>query len=312
MAKNEFKPFAIGEYANVLTQEEYEALPAVGAGFNSGIAKSEQLNKVWRQSTVMAAVLAGFIAEQSGDDVLDDGNLAKIKDSLAKAIFFYSVGKLDVRYIKKSGDTINWLNVSDGLSTGNDLTAGRTLYVNGQNFIIKRGLQDPVNNERQTNGMRIQGNGNLFVDIYHVERMNQYHFFGIHVANGGNEGWFELRNDGSFNASGTVGAGGGDGSKLYPNGDVSGDLWGGYLHNWLNDNINNAQNKAQEWAYKNLVQGVRLSGRTVIPDTGGRIDLPSGCVYTGMSGSNYAPSIWASYSAVQVLINGQWATIGTI
>ncbi len=46
--------------------------------------------------------------------------------------------------------------------------------------------------------------------------------------------------------------------------------------------------------------------------TGGRIDLPSGCVYTGMSGSNYNPSIWGAYSAVQVLINGTWATIGTV
>ncbi|WP_413503925.1 hypothetical protein [Serratia grimesii] len=306
MPKNDFKPFAIGEYANVLSQNEYEALPAVGAGFTSGIAKSEELNKVWRQSSVMAAVIGSFIAEQSGDDVLDDGNLAKIKDSLAKAIFSYSVGKLDVRYIKKSGDT-----VTGRLSIKNTLDAD-SIYVNGQEYIIKRGVQDPVNNTRQTNGMRIQGNGDLFVDIYHVERMGQYHFLGIHVSNGGNDGWYEFRNDGSFNASGKIGAGGSNGSNLHPNGDLSGDLWGGYLHNWLNENISNAQNKAQEWAYQNLVQGVRLSGRTVIPDTGGRIDLPSGCVYTGMSGSNYAPGIWAAYSAVQVLINGQWATIGTV
>lgn len=60
------------------------------------------------------------------------------------------------------------------------------------------------------------------------------------------------------------------------------------------------------------VTGVRLSGRTVQPDTGGRIDLPSGCVYTGMSGANYGPGTWGAYSAIQVLINGQWATVGTV
>ncbi len=102
------------------------------------------------------------------------------------------------------------------------------------------------------------------------------------------------------------------GTTWHPDGNVQGSCWGGYLSNWLNQNISTAQNNAQNWAYQHLVQGVRMAGRTVIADTGGRIDLPSGCVYTGMSGSNYNPSIWGAYSAVQVLINGTWATIGTV
>ncbi|HGE8329501.1 TPA: phage tail protein [Serratia marcescens] len=102
------------------------------------------------------------------------------------------------------------------------------------------------------------------------------------------------------------------GTTWHPDGNVQGSAWGGYLSNWLNQNISAAQNNAQNWAYQNLVQGVRMAGRTLIADTGGRIDLPSGCVYTGMSGSNYNPSIWGAYSAVQVLINGTWATIGTV
>lgn len=217
----------------------------------------------------------------------------------------YTKQESDGRFIYKTGDTIEWL------TTRNDLTVGRTLYVKGLDFIVKQGLQDPVNNYRQTNGMRIQGAGNLFVDIYQAERMGEYHFLGIHVANGGADGWYEFRNDGSFYAGGTVGAGGGNGGKLYQDGNLSGSIWGGYLSNWLNQNISNAQNNAQNWAYQNLVNAVRLSGRTVIRDSGGRIDLPSGCVYTGMSGSNYNPDIWGAYSAVQVLINGQWATVGT-
>ncbi|XOQ09867.1 MAG: gp37-C domain-containing protein [Serratia liquefaciens] len=102
------------------------------------------------------------------------------------------------------------------------------------------------------------------------------------------------------------------GTTWHPDGNVQGSAWGGYLSNWLNQNISAAQNNAQNWAYQNLVQGVRMAGRTVINDSGGRVDLPSGCVYTGMSGSNYNPSIWGAYSAVQVLINGTWATIGTV
>lgn len=61
-----------------------------------------------------------------------------------------------------------------------------------------------------------------------------------------------------------------------------------------------------------VVIGARLSGRTVVADTGGRIDLPSGCVFTGMSGANYSVSTWAAYSAVQININGVWATVATV
>ncbi len=61
----------------------------------------------------------------------------------------------------------------------------------------------------------------------------------------------------------------------------------------------------------NFVQNVRLSGRINKPDTGGQIRVPDGCVFTGMSGANYDPSIWASYSYVQVFINGSWRNIGT-
>lgn len=103
MAKNDFKPFAIGEFSNVISQADYEALPAVGAGFNTGIARSEELNKVWRQSSVMAAVIGNFIADQSGDDVLDDGNLANLKLSLENAIRqFLTNSAVDGRYVLKT------------------------------------------------------------------------------------------------------------------------------------------------------------------------------------------------------------------
>nr|WP_273865928.1 hypothetical protein [Serratia ureilytica] len=121
--------------------------------------------------------------------------------------------------------------------------------------------------------------------------------------------WRFDANGGNFYCPGGVYA---NNAIFHVDGNITGNIWGGYLSNWLNQNISNAQNNAQNWAYQNLVQGVRLSGRTVVADTGGRIDLPAGCVYTGMSGSNYYPPNWAAYSAVQVLINGQWATIGTV
>ncbi|NDL32067.1 hypothetical protein GPY53_21455, partial [Photorhabdus laumondii subsp. laumondii] len=86
MAKNDFKAFAIGENANTLSQQEYESSDFIEEGFKSGIARSERLNKVWRQSSVIAAVIGKYIAEKTGEDVMDDGDLEKLVAQLDLAL----------------------------------------------------------------------------------------------------------------------------------------------------------------------------------------------------------------------------------
>lgn len=76
---NDFLTFATGVGADVLTQAQYAALTTVLAnGFTTGTAQSSQLNKVWRQSSIMSAVLAQMIADVSGQNVVDDGTTATI------------------------------------------------------------------------------------------------------------------------------------------------------------------------------------------------------------------------------------------
>lgn len=53
-----------------------------------------------------------------------------------------------------------------------------------------------------TNGVHLQGAGDLFADIYHYERIGQNHFMGVHVGNGGANGWYEFRHDGNAFANG--------------------------------------------------------------------------------------------------------------
>ncbi|MCP9270135.1 phage tail protein [Xenorhabdus sp. XENO-1] len=86
MAKNEFLPFGIADGANVLTNEEYGKLATRTNGFSSGVAKSQELNKVWRQASVIANVVAQFIAETNNQDVLDDGNTAALRAGLLNAL----------------------------------------------------------------------------------------------------------------------------------------------------------------------------------------------------------------------------------
>lgn len=75
MATNEFKPFSIAGGANIISQAEYEALAALSTGFSSGVAKANEINKVLRQSSFIAAALAQYTANKSGLDVLDNGDL---------------------------------------------------------------------------------------------------------------------------------------------------------------------------------------------------------------------------------------------
>lgn len=86
MAKNEFLTFGTAANANVLPNADYQALPARSSGFGSGVAKSEQLNKVWRQSSVMTSAMAQYIADSTGNDVLDNGDMAALSDGLSSAL----------------------------------------------------------------------------------------------------------------------------------------------------------------------------------------------------------------------------------
>ena len=84
--QNDFLPFATGGGANVLTQSQYAALSAIATGYQSGVAQSAALNKTWRQSSIMAAVLAQLINNNAGQPAVDDGTTATLLANLTTAI----------------------------------------------------------------------------------------------------------------------------------------------------------------------------------------------------------------------------------
>ncbi|WP_241496017.1 hypothetical protein [Paraburkholderia monticola] len=87
MATNDFQTFAAGGGANVLTQAQYLALSSILAnGFSAGVAPSAQLNKVWRQSSIMSAVLGQLIVNTTGQNATDDGTTATLLTNLINAI----------------------------------------------------------------------------------------------------------------------------------------------------------------------------------------------------------------------------------
>ncbi|MEK9496102.1 phage tail protein [Photorhabdus sp. P32] len=87
MSKNDFKAFAISNNANVASQQIYEAYPDLLRGFpDRQVIDNYMLNKILRQASTITSVVADFIATQSGEDVLDDGNVTKLTAQLNKAL----------------------------------------------------------------------------------------------------------------------------------------------------------------------------------------------------------------------------------
>lgn len=86
MATSDFLPFAGANGANVITQAAYAGSTQQTTGFQSGIAPSSSVNKPIRQSAIMAAVLAQFIADQTGVNSVDDGTTATLLANLKKSM----------------------------------------------------------------------------------------------------------------------------------------------------------------------------------------------------------------------------------
>ena len=78
-----------------------------------------------------------------------------------------------------------------------ELSVGRLTKRNTDGWIKADGVYNTNSNkDRKTNGIWFQGISDLSADFYHYERIGQHHFLGLHVANGGSQGWYEFRNDG--------------------------------------------------------------------------------------------------------------------
>ncbi len=139
MAKNDFKPFATGKGANVTSQPDWEAMPALLSGFTAGKASSAQVNKALRQASFIAAALAQYTASKSGQDVLDDGDLSGFIAKMSAA-FGKDFQTLDATLTALAGLATG----ADKLPyfTGND-TAGQTdLTSVGRDIIGKARIAD--------------------------------------------------------------------------------------------------------------------------------------------------------------------------
>ncbi|ENC4859287.1 hypothetical protein ABKM67_000317 [Escherichia coli] len=125
MAKNDFKAFATDRNANVISQEEWEALPALLSGFTAGKASSAQVNKVIRQASFIAAALAQFVSDKTQRDVLDNGDLPGFVELLGSGFA--------VEYLSRKNP------FGDIKSDGTVKTALENLGLGEARYVIQRG-----------------------------------------------------------------------------------------------------------------------------------------------------------------------------
>lgn len=119
MATNDFKPFATGAGANVTAQAEWASLPTLFTGFQSGKASSAQVNKAIRQASFISAALAQYVTNKTGQNVLDDGDMAGFIAKLVSGL-----GKdfqpTDATLTNLSGKSVAGLLSYLGFQEGND------------------------------------------------------------------------------------------------------------------------------------------------------------------------------------------------
>ncbi|WP_434525416.1 tail fiber protein [Photorhabdus asymbiotica] len=152
--KNEFKTFSFGRNANALSQVDYEINENLQDGIPPGdiTPHIHLLNKVLRQSSAISSVVADFIATQSGEDVLDDGERDKLIVQLNKALEKVTTAKIPNASLTQKGivQLTNEIGNNDTLAVTQKLAQE---IINS----LRENINEKVPNTRKINGKVLTG-----------------------------------------------------------------------------------------------------------------------------------------------------------
>ena len=135
-AVNDFLAYATAGGANVIDQPTYAAAGYVTSGRGSGILPSNVYNKINRQGNWIAHCIAQFMADTTGNNVLDDGNYATWLATFQQAIVTTSPTNAttgDAKLTLKNVADAGWLLMNDG-TIGNGSSGASYANVAAQNL----------------------------------------------------------------------------------------------------------------------------------------------------------------------------------
>ncbi|WP_454877404.1 tail fiber domain-containing protein [Serratia inhibens] len=95
----------------------------------------------------------------------------------------------------------NWNELQ--VRANSEFSVGQLTKRNPDGWIWATGNRSVENDkERITNGLHLQGRGDLYANFYHHEVVGSHHSLVLNVANGGAQGWYEFRNGGNAYTNG--------------------------------------------------------------------------------------------------------------
>ncbi|WP_036772243.1 tail fiber protein [Photorhabdus australis] len=155
--KNDFKAFSIKSGANVVSQFSYENSPELQTGLipNSPV-DVHLLNKALRQSSTISSVVADFIATQSGSDVLDDGDIAKLTAQLNQALKQKVSAEIPGASLTQKGI----VQLTNEIGNNDTLAVTQKLVQEIVNS-LRGNIDSKVPNSRKINGKALSGDVSL-------------------------------------------------------------------------------------------------------------------------------------------------------
>ncbi|PAV02635.1 hypothetical protein CBG25_09725 [Arsenophonus sp. ENCA] len=164
----------------------------------------------------------------------------------------------------------NALDKRTGGTVNGPLTVEGAVNATAPDYLVKSGIShDKANNARNTQGLRLQGEGSQGSDIFFWEQIGKSAAMKFHVWSGGQDGVFEFHNTGVLLTNGGAQFGGnihvswgGRSAIFHENGDVTGPIWGGPLSAWIK-NRTQASGGRGGWWYKDESSGFILQGGVV-------------------------------------------------
>lgn len=147
MAVNEFLTFAGDPAANVMPQGDYAASGFTTRllGFSTGTALSVQLNKVWRQSSLISNMIGQFTVDNTSLDMLDDGTatgMTALQTHFTAAITTVARGAVGLGYLPLIGGTLTGPLVIN--AAANQLSINATLAQPAQVILSRDAAQNAL------------------------------------------------------------------------------------------------------------------------------------------------------------------------
>lgn len=225
---------------------------------------------------------------------------------------FSSTGTANVATF--NGQTVN-VTVSATFS-------GSVLF-SGLDYLNKNSVVNvPADNSNQTLGLRLTGSGGQRSDELFYEKIGTYAARRFVVISGGNTITFDMRQDGSMVCLNPTGN-----WQIYPDGNISGIRWGGYLFDYINNQISSQisalNTSLRTWAtsqfpsitYVNqtFMQDSRLGSPTTLRKAASTnvFTCPSGYTFASIDTGDVG-TVTATARPIQKYINGNWITVSQL